>query len=66
MDALGAAGLARVGAYRGSGVTASSVVPAAEATGLTAAGKPAILYPDSWSHWCTDPAREVAAGSAPG
>jgi thiosulfate/3-mercaptopyruvate sulfurtransferase len=53
----------RVGAYCGSGVTASHTILA-----LTVAGLPAVLYPDSWSGWLADPARPVAVGveSSPG
>ncbi len=56
---------APVGAYCGSGVTASSVVLALEVAGVTTAGRPAALYAGSWSHWCVDPSREVATGSNP-
>jgi thiosulfate/3-mercaptopyruvate sulfurtransferase len=61
--ALGAAigpavdGLADVGAYCGSGVTAAHEILA-----LTLAGVPAGLYVGSWSNWVADPARPVATG----
>ncbi|HEX4249147.1 MAG TPA: sulfurtransferase [Pseudonocardia sp.] len=51
-----------VGAYCGSGVTATSVVLALEYAGL---GAPA-LYAGSWSNWSADPARPVALGAEPG
>ncbi|OBF12221.1 thiosulfate sulfurtransferase [Mycobacterium sp. ACS4054] len=48
---------AAVGAYCGSGVTASVTVAA-----LAAAGQDAALFPGSWSEWCADPGRAVAVG----
>ncbi|WP_370942955.1 sulfurtransferase [Amycolatopsis sp. cg5] len=59
---LGVSEAGNVGAYCGSGVTASSVVLA-----LEVAGHPgAALYTGSWSHWSRDPERPVATGDAPG
>ena len=46
-----------VGAYCGSGVTASVVVAA-----LAAAGVSVALFPGSWSQWSADPSRPVATG----
>jgi thiosulfate/3-mercaptopyruvate sulfurtransferase len=57
---LGVAAGTPVGAYCGSGVTASSVVLAVEASGVT--DRPAALYAGSWSNWSADPARPVATG----
>lgn len=51
-----------VGAYCGSGVTASSVVLALELAGYPGAG----LYAGSWSHWSRDPQRPAATGDLPG
>ena len=51
-------GEAAVGAYCGSGVTASHEVLA-----LALAGIPAALYVGSWSNWVADPARPVATGA---
>lgn len=45
------------GAYCGSGVTASAVVAAAAAIGVSAA-----LFPGSWSQWSNEPGRPVATG----
>jgi thiosulfate/3-mercaptopyruvate sulfurtransferase len=52
-----------IGAYCGSGVTASVVVAALAATGVRVA-----LFPGSWSQWCADPSRPVETGAseAPG
>lgn len=55
-----------VGVYCGSGVTACSVVLAAEYSGLRDPGDPLALYTGSWSHWSADPARPVAVGGSPG
>ena len=49
---------ARVGAYCGSGVTATIAVAALAATGCEAA-----LFPGSWSEWSSDPSRPVGRGS---
>lgn len=60
--ALGVRADEPVGAYCGSGVTASSVVLALEVAGLGTAD----LYAGSWSQWCVDPDRPVATGDQPG
>jgi thiosulfate/3-mercaptopyruvate sulfurtransferase len=52
-----------IGAYCGSGVTASSVVLAIEVAGVL--DRPAALYAGSWSNWSADPARPVATGDQP-
>lgn len=59
--AVGAAGGTPVGAYCGSGVTASHTVLALELAGVRAA-----LYPGSWSEWSNTPGRPVATGPGPG
>lgn len=64
-EALGVRPGDPVGAYCGSGVTASSVVLALEAAGITTPERPAALYAGSWSHWCVDPTRPVATGDQP-
>jgi thiosulfate/3-mercaptopyruvate sulfurtransferase len=50
---------ARVVHQCGSGVTACHNLLAMEIAGLAGS----ILYPGSWSEWCSDPARPVAKGS---
>jgi thiosulfate/3-mercaptopyruvate sulfurtransferase len=51
-----------VGAYCGSGVTATSVLLALDVAGVGGAA----LYAGSWSNWSADPERPVATGDAPG
>jgi thiosulfate/3-mercaptopyruvate sulfurtransferase len=61
LPATGVIGLSAdetVGAYCGSGVTASVVVAA-----LAAAGVEAALYPGSWSEWCSVPDHPVSRES---
>lgn len=48
----------RLGAYCGSGVSATVILAALMSTGLAAA-----LFPGSWSEWSSDRARPVARGS---
>ncbi|MCW0214222.1 MAG: sulfurtransferase [Pseudonocardia sp.] len=60
------AGPDAVGAYCGSGVTASSLVLALEHAGLTTPERPAALYPGSWSGWSSDPGRPAATGPEAG
>ncbi len=61
-EGIGVSSGVAVGAYCGSGVTASSVVLALEVAGITSAEKPAALYAGSWSNWCALD-REVATGA---
>lgn len=55
-----------IGAYCGSGVTATSVLLALEVAGIATADSPATLYAGSWSNWSANPAREIATGDEPG
>ena len=48
-----------VGAYCGSGVSATVLVAA-----LATVGRPAALFPGSWSQWSSDTSRPVARGNA--
>ena len=65
--APGAAGVAgpAVGAYCGSGVSATMLVLAAELAGLRGPDTPVALYVGSWSHWCAA-RRPVETGADPG
>ena len=47
-----------MGAYCGSGISATVIVAA-----LAAAGRSAALFPGSWSQWSSDPSRPVARGA---
>lgn len=47
-----------VGAYCGSGISATVTVAA-----LAAVGRQAALYPGSWSEWSSDPAHAIARGT---
>ncbi len=47
-----------VGAYCGSGVSATVTVAA-----LAALGRETALFPGSWSEWCSDPSRPVGRGA---
>jgi thiosulfate/3-mercaptopyruvate sulfurtransferase len=60
---LGVRGDRPVGAYCGSGVTATSVLLALEVAGVT---DEAALYAGSWSAWSADADRPVATGDQPG
>ncbi|MEO8815467.1 MAG: sulfurtransferase [Mycobacterium sp.] len=48
----------QVGAYCGSGISATVIVAA-----LAASGRTAALFPGSWSQWSSDPSRPVARGT---
>lgn len=48
---------ASLGAYCGSGVTATVTIAA-----LAATGREAALFPGSWSEWSSDPSRPVSRG----
>uniref|UniRef100_UPI0038B26827 sulfurtransferase n=1 Tax=Leucobacter soli TaxID=2812850 RepID=UPI0038B26827 len=50
----------RIGAYCGSGITASHTVFA-----LALAGREGALFPGSWSQWANHPELPVATGEAP-
>lgn len=58
--AAGALGAARVGAYCGSGITASHALFA-----LALAGGDGALFPGSWSQWSNHPSLPVATGPQP-
>lgn len=64
-DAAAGAADSRIGAYCGSGVTATSVLLALEVAGVTSADNPGVLYAGSWSNWSADPDRPVATGPEP-
>jgi thiosulfate/3-mercaptopyruvate sulfurtransferase len=51
-------GTGRLGAYCGSGVSATVILAA-----LASTGSPGALFPGSWSEWSSDPARPVAQGA---
>jgi thiosulfate/3-mercaptopyruvate sulfurtransferase len=54
-----------IGAYCGSGATATALVLAAEHAGVRPPERPIALYVGSWSNWSADPGRPVATGAAP-
>jgi thiosulfate/3-mercaptopyruvate sulfurtransferase len=56
-EALGVRDGVTVGAYCGSGISAVQDIVA-----LRVSGYDAVLYPGSWSAWCSDPGRPVATG----
>jgi thiosulfate/3-mercaptopyruvate sulfurtransferase len=60
-----AGGGEEVGAYCGSGATATALVLAAEYAGLRPPERPIALYVGSWSNWSADPGRPVATGATP-
>lgn len=61
-EGLGHRGWKPTVTYCGSGVTACSNVLAAEVAGLPTL----LLYPGSWSDWCTTPGMPIATGPDPG
>ncbi|MHA6621069.1 sulfurtransferase [Pseudonocardia sp. DLS-67] len=62
---LAEAGEGEVGAYCGSGATATALVLAAEHAGFRPPERPVALYVGSWSNWSADPGRPVATGAVP-
>lgn len=58
---LGAGGAERVVFYCGSGVNACQNLFAMRLAGLG----DGLLYPGSWSDWCSDPSRPVGPGATP-
>jgi thiosulfate/3-mercaptopyruvate sulfurtransferase len=58
---LGSSNPEKVVHYCGSGVSAAHNLLAMEIAGL----RGGRLYPGSWSEWCADPGRPVAAGEPP-
>jgi thiosulfate/3-mercaptopyruvate sulfurtransferase len=64
LDGL-AGGEEKIGAYCGSGATATALVLAAEHAGVRPPEHPIALYVGSWSNWSADPQRPVATGAAP-
>ncbi|GAA0937580.1 sulfurtransferase [Pseudonocardia zijingensis] len=65
LSGLAEAGEGEVGAYCGSGATATALVLAAEHAGFRPPDRPIELYVGSWSNWSADPQRPVATGAAP-
>lgn len=66
LDSWGIGRPAEAAAYCGSGVTACTLVLAAELAGRSTPDQPIALYPGSWSAWSADPARPTATGPEPG